>query len=94
MTPLDLIASVLIRYPDLHPAAKTLFDAYDEFLLVLNDKDKRKRLEVLAPGDAGSDSLFQHLRELGHSFQKALTDIFLEPNSSRLHDLTKAYGVF
>jgi hypothetical protein len=94
MTPLELIASVLIQYEDLYGAARNLFDAYDKFLLVLDDSEKREQLEKLAPSDAGSDRVFRESREVGRRFQEALNRIFLESNSSRLDEQTKKYGVF
>ncbi|HEY6328108.1 MAG TPA: nucleotidyltransferase domain-containing protein [Blastocatellia bacterium] len=94
MTPLELVASILVLNEDLHEPARILFDAYDRFLLVLDDSEKRARLDDLEPPDAGSDSLFQEAREIGHRFQEGLNRIFLEANSSGLYELTKIYGVF
>lgn len=93
-TPLDLMARLFLRYPDLEPVARDFFGSYDQFLSLLENEDARKHLDILPSADAASDPVYQDVREMGHLFQEALTKLFLEENGTPLFGLTKTYGVF
>ena len=75
--PLDLIADLLLPYPELHPSAGQLFTAYDKFLGVLADTEKRKWLQILPFEDIDSDESFQQVRAFRNEFGSAMLDIFL-----------------
>lgn len=69
------------------------FDAYDQFLGVLADVDKRNRLKELDIDNANGDEVFQEARLIGNQFQDALTELFFHSDN----DLTAAiqrYGGF
>jgi hypothetical protein len=93
LPPLDIAATTLLELPQLNDAARRLFTAYDGFLGLLNDSEKRKRLQDLEPSATATDPVHMEGRALGHDFADALRDIFfgdVEP----LTRLTKIYGVF
>lgn len=93
-TPLDIVAdAVLYFFGETSGAAGKLFGAYDEFLAILNDGDKRKHLDRLPPQEADSDPVYATVREIGARFQEALTSIFFDRDTP-LRELTRRYGVF
>lgn len=93
-TPLEILANALLPHSQLDETARTLFDTYDEFLAQLDNPVNRDRLEALERHQVSNDSLYKDMRELSHTFQDALTHLFLEENGTRLWELTKVYGVF
>ena len=92
-TPLEILASVINRYDHLNHVGMALFSAYDEFLGVLGDQEKREHLDKLSPGTEDGDPTFRQLRVASHSFRDALLDLFFD-KSTGLADLTQTYGVF
>jgi len=100
LTPLQLIASVLVNFEELWTPAAALFDAYDKFIAILadetllpNGKTPRQHLDDLSVEDLDSDEIFREARELSHRFRDAVHDIFLKSNTE-LSNLTTEYGVF
>ncbi|HXP87773.1 MAG TPA: nucleotidyltransferase domain-containing protein [Bryobacteraceae bacterium] len=93
MTPLEIVANVLLRYPHLDNAARKILDSYDEFVGTLADEGKRAHLENLIEDKTDSDEIYQRVRQLSHVFREGLIDFFFDPNSD-LDTLTKNYGVF
>ncbi len=91
--PLEVLARAVLDRPELHDAARRLFTAYDEFVGILSDQEKRTHLETLTYEQLKRDSLFDQGRDISHRFQSALDQIFLEPGSP-FYDLTLKYGVF
>src|SRR5216110_2305830 len=92
LSPLETLAEAFARY-DAIDAARRLFDAYEDFLQILDNKDDRKRLKALKVSEALSDTLFIRAKKAALDFQTALTQLFFETN----RDLTSAaqtYGVF
>jgi len=93
-TPLDVVAGVMMAYFDeLSGPAARLFAAYDEFLGLLDDPGRRKRLDELAPGDVDDDLDYRAARELGVRFEDALTEIFFDRDTP-VRELTRRYGLF
>ena len=66
-TPLDIVAGVAIRDTAMEPYARAVFDAYDAFLQLLNDPDKRGRLDKIPRAEADTDAVFQESREVGRA---------------------------
>ncbi len=98
--PLEIIATTLLRHPDLDTHAKKLFDAYDEFLGMLaddhclpNGKTIREHLDTLPVDQLGSDEIASRGRDVSHRFRDAIRSIFLT-DSNILGQLTIEYGVF
>ena len=92
-TPLEILASVFLRFPHLNDAGRTLFDAYDEFLGMLASDVTRDALEKLPPRPSPDDPVWSRARTLSHSFRDGLLRLFFDSKSG-LHDLTRMYGVF
>ena len=92
-TPLEILAYELLQQPDLRETAKKLFGAYDRFLALLGDPEKRERLKSLPRAELGKDPVFTEVRKIGGEFEAGLLDLFFGPRS-RLAELTKLYGVF
>lgn len=93
LPPLDIIATTVLGIRELHDDARVLFGAYDQFLALLDDDEKRERLKNLPPGASGKDKVYQEAREIGHRFQAGLDGIFFD-NYEPLFKLTQMYGVF
>ena len=92
-TPLEILADILFRFPELDHSARVLFDSYDAFVGVLADADKRKRLDTLTGTEADVDEVFQTTRQLSHSFRDGLLQLFFDEKSG-IGELTRNYGVF
>ena len=92
MSPLELLAYSIQQYDVPREVGVTLFEAYDRFLCVLNDADKRKHLEELRAEESSSDEAFQQVREMSRDFQMSLDSIFFK--NELIGPLTRRYGVF
>lgn len=93
-TPLEILAETILSSSSLIEIGKDLFNTYDQFLALLDNEEKRNRLETLERSDAPNDTIYNEARELGQKFQSSLTRLFLEENGTKLFEITKAYGVF
>jgi predicted nucleotidyltransferase len=100
LPPLEILASALLKYPDLKSSSRKIFDAYEQFISLLASDEKlengltrRKHLEELKPEDLENDKVFAYGREISHLFQDGIREIFLNPNEE-LGRLTIEYGVF
>lgn len=91
-TPLEVLASALLLYDVDGDASRLLFSAYNAFLGILNDAEKRTRLQALRAEDSGRDSLFTDIREISDSFQNGLDKFFFD--NKNIGPLTRKYGVF
>jgi hypothetical protein len=99
LTPLERLAlffSVQIKRADselIRKRAADLFRAYDEFLGLLNDPERRKHLNELKPDDEDVDAVFQEARMIRRSFGLAIQEMFLgEGSPLRQHSIER--GVF
>jgi hypothetical protein len=93
LTPLGIVANFLLIHEHLRETASRMFGAYDGFLAILSNEDKRKHLENLSEGDADSDGIYQEARNLSHEFRDAVLDLFFDEKSG-LNTLTRLYGIF
>lgn len=91
-TPLEVVSAFALQF-DAFEAGAAILTAYDRFLAILGDADKRARLEALGVDDAAGDAVFQESREIGTAFQDGLTKLFFDTNAS-LTKATQRYGVF
>ena len=92
--PLDHLALAALR-PKVQPAtARALFEAYDAFLGILSDQEKRDHLKALTFDDLDrGDALFRETSGLGHRFQEALDSLFFKEDGD-LARLVQSFGVF
>lgn len=93
-SPLEIVAKTLYSYVEIEDHTRAIFENYDKFLELIDNEDNRKHFENISPTDAVEDVRFQEIREIGHNFQEALTEIFLEENGTGICKLMKQYGVF
>ncbi len=78
LTPLEILAKELLARGIQDDVSKDLFDAYDEFLSILDDGDKRKRLkDHVTPENCRDDEVFQEIQNLVGNFNKGLTSCFI-----------------
>jgi len=91
-TPLEILARSMERYGVSEETAKQLFGAYAEFLALLNDEQSRDALKNLRSEGSRTDKTFQHVRQFGSAFEKAIDRIFFD--NQFVAPLTRKYGVF
>jgi predicted nucleotidyltransferase len=90
--PLESLAEMCLHFAR-QQTARQIFDAYDAFLGILRDQEKRTQLSQLDPEKAESDALFLQARSIGQQFHEGLVHLFFDDHA-RLSQLTKHYGVF
>ena len=73
--------------------ARALFEAYDAFIGVLADDDKRARLKSLSLDELGTDAVFKETTRIAHGFQDGLDRLFFQEDEE-LRELIELYGVF
>lgn len=89
--PLESLATIVETYgPSL---ASDIFDAYDSFLALLNNKEHRTLLENLTPDEAYENPIFLEARDEAYRFDEALTKLMFDTDE-RITALVKKYGVF
>jgi hypothetical protein len=94
LTPLDHLAEAIITLGVKDETALLIFDAYNQFIGLLQDKATRDHLENLPLDDAlGADPIFKVARDVAQQFQLGLNQLFFKEND-RLTELTQQYGVF
>ncbi len=93
-SPLEILATFLIELKIKPRTAIKLFSAYDSFLKLLNDTQKRDHLKNLYHDDIPGDAIFREVRRYSHEFQEGLTALLFHDNKKRCADLTVFYGVF
>lgn len=91
-TPLEVVARLSVDFEALDAGVRVL-DAYNDFLGVLLDEDKRMRLKNLDVEDAQADDVFKEARAIGTKFQESLSALFFDSNRD-LTMATQRYGVF
>lgn len=95
LTPLEILAKMVLQHKDLHEPARTVFDSYNDFIKLLRTKKNRDHLEKLSATQSNNDELYNYARQISHKFQNGLNSIFLDSTiSPEYTDLTKKYGVF
>jgi predicted nucleotidyltransferase len=92
-TPLDITAETLTKFAGKPQAVAELFGAYDDFLAILGNKEKREHLEKLTPDKLETDSVYDEARKVSHRFRDAVEEIFLRSDNP-IGELTIRYGVF
>ncbi len=99
-SPLENVASVLLRHSPDVIANTRLFTAYDNFLGMLSDETRdaqertiREHLDRLPVEMLGKDSVAEKGREVSHEFRDAISKIFLT-TQTLLGRMTIEYGVF
>lgn len=91
-TPLDIVALAVGQHGIEASVAGNLFSAYDDFLGLMADPEKREHLMKLKADASRDDKVFEQVRECSERFSEALKVIFFQ--HPRLSVLTQKYGVF
>jgi predicted nucleotidyltransferase len=91
-TPLAVLANSLFLYDNEGEVTSEVFNAYNEFLGILNDTEKREHLQNLRAEDSERDALFIEIRRISDAFQNGLDKFFFE--NQNIKSLTRKYGVF
>ncbi len=81
MTPLAIFARLFLENDQLDEAAARMFRAYDEFLTILDDDERRKHLDELSQPDVATDPDYQKVRELGHCVSRGTRLGLLRPRA-------------
>lgn len=90
--PLAVLAQSLLLYDDDGEASSKIFHAYNDFLGILNDGEKRTHLEKLRAEDAEGNPAFAEVRSISNAFQQGLDKLFFDNHN--ISPLTRKYGVF
>jgi predicted nucleotidyltransferase len=91
-TPLAVLAESLLLYDATGEVSTLVFNAYNEFLGILNVQNKREHLQNLRAEASGKDALFTEIRRISDAFQSGLDKFFFE--NQNISPLTRKYGVF
>ena len=78
---------------EIDESAAKAFSAYDEFVAMLADREKRRHLDDLEPTNFEEDSVFTEARTLSRQFRDALQYLFFDSND-HMNRLIRKYGVF
>ena len=92
-TPLELLARAASRPAIETTTARNLFNSYDRFLSVLDDKEKRKALEEMTEPEMATSAVWREVRDFSRDFHSALLELFFGKDE-HLRELAIQYGVF
>jgi predicted nucleotidyltransferase len=94
LTPLEVIAKACLELHVSASTARAVFDNYDRFLGILDDREKRNELEkVRTHEDLRGSRVWGEIRDLSRPFHDGLVSLFLNDDDA-LKTLTMKYGVF
>lgn len=89
--PLESLATIVETHGS--SLADDIFNAYDSFLSLLNNKEHRVLLEQLSPDEAYKNPVFLAARKEAYRFDTALTKLMFDTDD-QITALVKKYGVF
>jgi hypothetical protein len=69
-----------------------LFEAYSDFLDILDTSEMRRALEDLRAADSRDSVIFRRVRQISERFEKGLDNLFFE--NEKIRPLTRKYGLF
>ncbi len=92
-SPLAIVAEAVSAIGTPVDTIQRMFNSYEGFLSLLADGEKRRALEDLPEAEKDEAPVYQEVRRLGKSFERALEDLFFE-HDNNLYQLIKKYGVF
>jgi hypothetical protein len=92
LTPLQILAKSISQFGVPDSTARELFEAYAEFLGLLNNEESRNALKALRASDSRTDATFRRVRDISRAFENALDHIFFE--NKNVAPLTRKYGIF
>lgn len=93
-TPLETIAKVCSELKVTQGTLAGIFDNYDRFLAILDDRNKRDDLEMARTHhDLRKSEAWNEIRNVSKPFHDGLVALFLKEHE-RLTELTMTYGIF
>jgi predicted nucleotidyltransferase len=92
LTPLQVLAKSVGKYEVPDAIARELFEAYAEFLDLLDDESSRNELKALRASESRTDLTFRKVRDISGAFENALDCMFFQ--NPIVAPLTRKYGVF
>jgi hypothetical protein len=93
-TPLEVVAQACLEPSVLPGTARSIFDNYDRFLAILDDREKRDELEgAKSHADLRNSRASEEIRDVSRPFHDGLVALFLTDDQP-LKTLTMKYGVF
>lgn len=93
VAPLELLARVALAQGVTPQTAEGIFSNYDEFLGALADPATRKHLETMPFEDAGTDEIYESLRQPSYHFRTGINDLFFKEHEL-LSKLILKFAVF
>jgi len=94
LTPLEVLAKLCLDRRVSAETARTIFDNYDRFLSILDDRDKRRELEqARTHDDLRNSRVWSDIRDVSGPFHEGLVKLFLNEDDE-LKALTMKYGLF
>ncbi len=92
--PLEALAHVCLRQGVQPATARAIFDSYDAFLAILDDKTQREALKRHTFDDLGDSTVFRRASHLARTFQdEGIHRLFFE-DEPLLRELITRHGVF
>jgi hypothetical protein len=91
--PLEILADELLRADARDDVCRTLFNAYDQFIGILDDEKSRNELKEIPRDAADKSPIFQSIRNASHQFRDALLTWLYTPDTP-LNELVKQYVLF
>jgi predicted nucleotidyltransferase len=92
LSPLEQMCEVLLRPGVSRETVLQVIEAYDTFMGMLADDEKRRHLSNLSLDALGTDALFKEATSLTYTFQTGLDSIFFE--DEEIGALVRRFGVF
>jgi len=92
LSPLEQMCEVLLRPSIGAEVARQVIGAYDAFMGILADDEKRQHLSSLPLEALGTDALFKEATSLTYAFQTGLDSVFFE--DEEIGVLVRRFGVF
>jgi len=94
LPPLEVMAKACIQLSIARDTAHSLFDAYNRFLLIMDNPEKRSELEhAHTHEDLRNSKVWKEMGGISRQFHQSLVTLFMKSNES-LCELTMEYGLF
>lgn len=91
-SPLEILARLTQQFSVADWVLRDLFSSYAEFLEIMDDKELREHLKSLRAENSRNDEIFERIRKVSSTFERALDQVFFE--NPKFGPLTRKYGVF
>ena len=94
LPPLEVMAQACVQLNVARDTAQSLFDAYNQFLLIMDDPEKRSELQhTHTHEDLRHSRVWKEMGGISRQFHQSLVTLFMKGNES-LCELTLEYRLF